>query len=92
VLSPLVGLLLALDFNELLFLTLFFSALDSHDLVGNGSSFGSEAFHVSSVFTLINTLHERIFDVLHVLSHLCTSASLELFTESDSVLLLNLLL
>jgi len=92
VLGTLVSFLLFLEFNKFLVLTVFFSTFDGHNLMRNWSSFGGEAFHVSFVFTLINTLHEGVFDGLHVLGHLGACTSLELFTEGDRVLLLNLLL
>jgi hypothetical protein len=76
VLGTFVGLLLALDFNKLFFFTLFFFTLDGNDLVRNGGVFGTETFHIGSVFTLINTLHKGILYILHVLGHLGACASL----------------
>lgn len=91
-LSTLVRLLLLLHFNELFVLTIFSFALDRNDLVGGGGVLGGEAFHIGIIFALVNTLHEGIFHVLHILGHLVASALLELIMEGFLILLLNLLL
>ena len=91
-LSTLVRLLLALDLNELLVFTVLSLAFDRNNLVGGGGVLGSEAFHVGVIFALVDTLHERVFHVLHVLGHLVACALLELVMERFLILLLNLLL